>query len=660
MPLKSVILGELPLGSALANAFPPVTSAMDHLNALKGWEDILQGLRHAREQALRFLRPWENLSDPGAEAGRIGPRKLPLEKFVLDEDTGVRLHPEHQAFPYSDGQAVEERLLQILTEAADLSTMSRELVTKITDWASEYHLSPQRHNLLRHLDRLDGARVLELGAGCGAVTRFLGERGAHVSAVEGSLIRARCARQRCRDLDNVKVYCSDFRSAQFEAKYDVVTLIGVLEYSPTFFDSQQPFLDCLTMARKTLAPQGRLVVAIENQLGLKYFCGAPEDHLSRQFVGLEDLYPPGSVRTVGRAELAGLLRQAGFTSVTFQYPFPDYKLPRFLFTEEAFTGPGFAPWEIIRQQSARDYTGRYAAPMDERSIWPVVGRNGLIPDLANSFLVIASCTAPAPSPHAAPALLAVGYTADRAAPFNVATSFWGKGGEVIVRKEALTRPDPADSAGDRSDPLLVHRPGQEAYIAGSHFESELRRAMRADNLDRYLGGLQAWLRFLYRHGVGEIDARDPSRSLIRPDFIDCLPRNLILGEDGLVLIDREWEYGGRCSVAALLLRYFDVCSGDPAFMEFLRRHFPQRRDAFVALLETVGVQIDDETVQEYVEVCNEIHRAVYPWKQPLTPARVDRWLRRPPSLRRRTSAERALRKGFRLMQSAARQAGRCS
>lgn len=200
--------------------------------------------------------------------------------------------------------------------------------------------------------------------------------------------------------------------------------------------------------------------------------------------------------------------------MTFQYPFPDYKLPRFVFTEEAFTCPGFAPWEIIRQQSARDYTGRHAALMDERSVWPVVGHNGLIPDLANSFLVVASCTALPPSTHAGPALLAVGYTADRAAPYNVATSFWGKGEQVTVKKEPLTRPDPAEGASDRSNAVLVHRPGQEAYIVGSHFESELRKAIRADSLERYMGGLQAWLHFVYRHGVVELDARDASRSLI--------------------------------------------------------------------------------------------------------------------------------------------------
>jgi len=597
------------------------------------------------------------LKDRG-KARLVDPTKLPLGKFALDVGSGVRLHPEYQPFPYSDGQGVEERLLQVLTEATDLSTMSRELVTKITDWPSEYHFSPERHNLLRHLDRLDGARVLELGAGCGAVTRFLGEHGAKVSAVEGSLVRARCARQRCRDLHNVEVYCSDFRGVEFEAEYDVATLIGVLEYSPTFFHSQQPFLDCLTMVRKTLAPQGRLVIAIENQLGLKYFCGSPEDHLSRQFVGLEDLYPPGSVRTVGRAELEGLLRQAGFTSVTFQYPFPDYKLPRFVFTEAAFTCPGFAPWEIIRQQSARDYTGRNNALMDERSIWPVVGRNGLIPDLANSFLVVGSCTALPPSKHAGPGLLAVGYTADRAAPYNVATSFWEEDGQVSIKKEPLTRPDLAEGASDRSNAAFVHRFGEEAYVAGSHFESELRKAIRADSLDRFVEGLQAWLHFVYRQGVVGLDEHDASRSLIRPDFIDCVPRNLVLGQNGLTLIDREWEYRGRCSVAALVLRYFDMCSGDPAFLEFLRRHFPRRPDAIAALLESVGVHIDDTAVQEFVEVYNKICGEVYPWVKPLTATRVETWLRRHPSLRYRTYAERALRKAYRLLRSSARRAWR--
>lgn len=583
--------------------------------------------------------------------------KLRLGKFVLDEGSGVHRHPEHGEFPYSDGQAVEKRLLQILTEVVDVSTMSRELVAKISDWPSEYHFSPQRHNLLRHLEGLHGARVLELGAGCGAITRFLGERGADVSAVEGSFIRARCAQQRCRDLDNVTVYCSDFQSVEFEAEYDVATLIGVLEYSPAYFQSEQPLLDCLVMARDTLTSQGRLVIAIENQLGLKYFCGCPEDHLARQFVGLENLYPPASVRTVGRAELLGLLRQAGFTSVTFQYPFPDYKLPRFLMTDDAFTCSAFAPGEIIRQLSGRDYSGRHRKLIDERSVWPVIGRNGLIPDLANSFLVVASCTTPPPTPEKA-TLLAAGYTAYRAAPYNVVTSFWMEGGQVSVRKEPMTRPDPAEGAGDRSSGILVHRLGGQAYVSGRHFESELRKSIRADDLDGYLQGLQAWLRFVYENGIVELDAREPSRSLVRSDFIDCLPQNLILGENELTLVDQEWEYRGRLSVAVLLLRHFDLVHDDPLLLGFLRRHFPKRRDLLIALSEKIGIEIDDGTVREFVEVCNGIRSVVFPWGMPSTTAQVDRWLRLPPLPSGRPYFKRGLSKGFRLLRSSAHRARR--
>src|SRR5271157_442229 len=92
---------------------------------------------------------------------------------------------------YSDGAEVEERLYRVIRDAKDRSTFSRELAPAITDWPSEYHLSRGRHCLLRPLGIKPGDTVLELGAGCGAITRYLGEIGALVVAVEGSLLRAR-------------------------------------------------------------------------------------------------------------------------------------------------------------------------------------------------------------------------------------------------------------------------------------------------------------------------------------------------------------------------------------------------------------------------------------------------------------------------------------
>ena len=65
---------------------------------------------------------------------------------------------------------------------------------------------------MRPLELHSGDKVLELGCGCGAITRFLGEIGANVVAVEGSLARARVAAERCRELTNVRVVVDDLLS----------------------------------------------------------------------------------------------------------------------------------------------------------------------------------------------------------------------------------------------------------------------------------------------------------------------------------------------------------------------------------------------------------------------------------------------------------------
>ncbi|MFP5414241.1 MAG: hypothetical protein ACLGG1_04375, partial [Gammaproteobacteria bacterium] len=54
-------------------------------------------------------------------------------------------------FGYSDGDAVEARLLAWVRAVVDRSVLSEELRAGITDWPSRYHLSPLRANLLRPL-----------------------------------------------------------------------------------------------------------------------------------------------------------------------------------------------------------------------------------------------------------------------------------------------------------------------------------------------------------------------------------------------------------------------------------------------------------------------------------------------------------------------------
>src|SRR5580658_7624147 len=104
--------------------------------------------------------------------------------YVRDSQLNLFQRLDHGPFAYSDGVEVEGRLFDIVSRATDRSTFSSELITCITDWPSEYHLSRARHCLLRPLNIQPGSKVLELGCGCGAITRYLGEIGAEVVAVE--------------------------------------------------------------------------------------------------------------------------------------------------------------------------------------------------------------------------------------------------------------------------------------------------------------------------------------------------------------------------------------------------------------------------------------------------------------------------------------------
>ncbi len=552
------------------------------------------------------------------------PAQVPLADFVWDENARVFVHPAYAGFAYSDGDATEARIYEILRRTEDVGLFSETLQAQITDWATEYHFSERRHNLLRHLPIKSGQRVLELGAGCGAITRQFGESGAEVVAVEGSKLRARCVAERCRDLGNVRVYCSDFQQIEFGERFDVVTLIGVLEYSGLFFRGDDPFGACLALARSALKPDGVLLVAIENRLGLKYFLGLSEDHVGKPYFGLEDLYTRQTAQTFGREELAVLLRRCGFKNLTFHYPFPDYKLPTAVLIERAFHTAGFAPGEIVRQTLARDYTRALPPTASERHIWPELAANGLIPALANSFLVLAGSDRLPDWAAADAPLLGVVYAPRRQRRYKTETRFSVlANGAIEVTKRRLVsqvgETDATEETAAEANATVRQVLDADAYVAGAHFESELMKRLRQNDTEGFLAGLRLWRDFVQSEGV---EASDSTR--IRPEFFDCTPRNLILHDDRLAYIDREWRFLPPCSVSALLTR---------GLFYFLGANLPYvaERDTTLGALLTewmasLEVQLDDALLAEFMAVETAFNQVVHGNGKQI-PAHIRRHLR---------------------------------
>ena len=232
--------------------------------------------------------------------------------------------------------------------------------------------------------------MLELGCGTGAITRYLGETGAEVTAVEGSLARARVAAARCADLPNVTVIADDLQGAEVEGPYDWVTFIGVLEYAAAYSEAEDPYQSYLQAAMRHLEPGGKLVVAIENQLGLKYFNACGEDHLGKPFMGIQDLYQrTGGPRTFGRQALSRVLARAGLPQQQWLYPYPDYKVPSIVLSDAALVHSDFQAHDLLLRSDSEDYSDNRQRIFDEALVNRVLAQNGLLGDFSNSFLVVA-------------------------------------------------------------------------------------------------------------------------------------------------------------------------------------------------------------------------------------------------------------------------------
>jgi hypothetical protein len=308
------------------------------------------------------------------------PEPLPLT--VLTEPTGLQ---------FEDG--IEPRLLEIFREPdpAEIEATVDRVLRGTPVWAERFHLSPQRLHLLDWFPFEENSNLLEVGAGCGALTGLLTNRVAQVDALEPNPVRAEVIAHRHRTSDNLSIFVGNLSSAAALGRlYRYVTMIGVLEYAGRFVtmegaEQESPYVRLLQQARAVLERGGYLVLAIENQLGLKYLAGTPEDHYGVPLVGLEDYMWDAGIRTFGQNELGRMLKTAGFDTFVWYYPFPDYKLPTAIYSDDLTPGSIEHPATMY---PTTDYSHPNHQFISEARLARALSRNHLSGTFANSFLVV--------------------------------------------------------------------------------------------------------------------------------------------------------------------------------------------------------------------------------------------------------------------------------
>lgn len=456
---------------------------------------------------------------------------------------------------YSDGD-IENEILDIVTQYGEFPP--EEL---IRDYTMAYHLSPIRENILNWYPFPGECRILEIGSGCGGITGLLCRKAGQVVSVELSKRRATINYERHKAYDNLKIIVANFNDLCLEEKFDYVVLNGVFEYAASFTKTEHPYGDFLDFAASYLKEDGKLLIAIENRLGIKYFNGAKEDHTNCYFSGLDHYKGVETVKTFSKGEWKELLEERGLPYFRFYYPYPDYKFPQEIFSQDAMSNMRYGK-PYINLERERLWL------FDEYQLLNTLGREGIADHFANSFLIEA-----ARQDVVRQKVYYAKLNMDRRKRFRIGTRILQEEGEMYVEKFPLTDRAWAHirATGEKieeKDGRIMTLPAKETadgiryeFLKQKTLQKVLMEHLKANELEQAVRLVQdvvsAYLENFvvvrtkeypnerFQEYFGEC-ILDEEEDCIEGANIDLVLENVFQKEGRYVIIDSEWR--PRCLV----------------------------------------------------------------------------------------------------------------
>lgn len=279
---------------------------------------------------------------------------------------------------YTEG-SIEDDLLKIVKKYNP--SEFDNVIQKSKSWPLLYHLSASRGNIVNWYPFSGSETVLEVGAGCGAISGVLAKNTKELTCVDLSKKRSEINEAR-NHYDNMKIFVGNWEDVEpnLPCDFDIITFIGVLEYAASYMNSDKPFHEMLLKASKHLSDKGKILIAIENRLGLKYWAGCKEDHVAKFFEGIEGYPNTDSVRTFSKKEMMMLLDECNL-SYKFYYPYPDYKFMTDIYSDEYLPSLG------ALSNNMRNFDQDRIMLFDEERVFDTLISNDLFPQFSNSFFI---------------------------------------------------------------------------------------------------------------------------------------------------------------------------------------------------------------------------------------------------------------------------------
>ena len=434
--------------------------------------------------------------------------------------------------------------------------------------------------------------------------------------MEGNAQRAGITRFRTKDLDNVTVYCGDLLATDFDKKYDVITLIGSLEYIPLYDtehdDPKEAVTVLLTRLKSSLKENGILLIAIENKFGAKYFSGCKEDHTGRVFEGIIG-YPDKTPVTFCRNEIESILSQTGFGHNHFYHVFPDYKLTESIIPENPEV-LSLRPYNWI-QTPFEDYTGERLNLFPDILFLKSITESGLLWQFSNSFVILGSPT----------------QTINLTVPWLIKKYRNGENLDPKFYHEIFLVPDPRSRFPEKK--FMVNRSPLTHSCQTDHnekFEFTLcnNKYFSGELLisDFYSAVFQKTPEDALKHAVTDlynhllcsysIDRKDPEGyPLVKGDAIDYTFWNLIVGsKNKFELIDMKWR--SKDSLPADMILFRNLIWIFEKISPFLKNK--NRKSFIIEMIQQIFPQYSEHRLTVDLQLESEFQSFVFGQEQKIT------------------------------------------
>lgn len=192
------------------------------------------------------------------------------------------------------------------------------------------------------------------------------------------LLQEKCKKVIC--VDKTAVLNNEFLT-QYREAFDYIVAIGNAE---RLTNPVQTF----SAWRGLLNSKGRLLLGMDNRLGLRYFCGDRDPFTNRSFDGIENYrtFLNGDSnnltgRNYSKEEICSILDLSGWSNRKFYSVLPNLDLPQLIYSED------YLPVEELDIRLYPMYRYPDSVFLEEEYLYKSIIKNGMFHTMANSFLI---------------------------------------------------------------------------------------------------------------------------------------------------------------------------------------------------------------------------------------------------------------------------------